>query len=490
MKNSQLRAPFIIGFDGTSLGKELCRHLQEVNPAGLILFQRNIQSIEQTKQLLRELADLLGDTIFAIDHEGGIVNRFPENTPVPPSPAALKASGSVSNVRAACTIQAELLAYLGFNMNFVPLIDLALYEENRVIGTRAYSDNPGEVAEYAKICIEAHTALKIGTTAKHFPTHGRTITDTHFAVGRVYHQNQAELDLDLDPYKSAIGCGVPAIMTAHLIYPFLDTEHPASLSRPILDELLRKRMGFEGLIISDCVEMEGLARNYDPAAIIRLGIRAGVDLFISSFSLKKSYDFQLALNQAFRNVATEAPLLVNESNNRRRLFFNRFPRGGVRFDKFPDMASTIALHKATLEKQSFAPLLPEYRSFVLVELTNREQQGINLGNEWNSAVKVMLTHCKNMVGTELFYSCDDLKLKAMIDFCNQNLHTCVLLTANGHRKQGYPAFIELLKSAESAIHIALVDPADLKRVCKNEWATRGFNANSGKMLAEELNNMV
>jgi hypothetical protein len=78
----------------------------------------------------------------------------------------------------------------------------------------------------------------------------------------------------------------------------------------------------------------------------------------------------------------------------------------------------------------------------------------------------------------------------MIDFCNQNLHTCVLLTANGHRKQGYPAFIELLKSAESAIHIALVDPADLKRVCKNEWATRGFNANSGKMLAEELNNMV
>ncbi len=486
MENSRKRTPFIIGFDGTALNTELENHLRKMNPSGVILFKRNIESLEQTRLFIKELSDLLGDIIIAVDHEGGIVNRFPSDCPVPPSPAALNAADSLDLIRDSCKLQAELLAYLGFNMNFAPLVDLALYDENDVIGTRAFSDNPEKVAKYSEICIEEHGKLKIGTTVKHFPTHGRSITDTHYAVGNVVHDNREQLDQDLLPYRRTIGFGVPAIMTAHLSYSILDTQMPASLSKPILNDLLKEKMGFQGLVISDCVEMEGLSRNFTPETIIKKGLKAGVDLFISSFSLKRSLKFQLALKEAFDRFDRENPALNESVANKTSYFLKQFPSFSDTIIRLPTLESAILLHKKALEKQSAQYIAKESRKYHLVELSHSNNKGINAGNQWGALADQIMADSSCIMDKTLIHHCDRSQLDTVIDSSNGSGVTLLILTANGRRLEGYNQFIQGLKKSKCAIHIALLDSADLQGNCGNEWATHGYNACTGKMLAIEL----
>ncbi|MBU3914502.1 hypothetical protein KKA14_03120, partial [bacterium] len=298
--------PLLIGFSGTSITQPLKRHLLAMNPAGIVLFKRNITSFQQTRLLISEIKDLLGNIIISVDHEGGVVSRFPDECPNPPSPKSLRQAGSFEIVREACKIQAETLNYLGINLNFVPVLDLMVNPDNQVIGTRSFSADAEEVAIYGKICVEEHQKFNIGTTAKHFPGHGRTSTDSHFALGEVDYSDEDSLNQDLIPYKAVIKTGVSAVMTAHLMYPALDDTYPASLSKKIVMGILRNQLKFEGLIINDCVEMSGISDHFSPRQIIQNGVQAGVDLFISSFSLKKSLEYQLELKREFNDLITRS----------------------------------------------------------------------------------------------------------------------------------------------------------------------------------------
>lgn len=483
-------SPFILGFNGTTLGKELTSHLKKINPAGVILFKRNIETIDQTRSLVSDLKGLLGEIIIAVDHEGGLVNRFPEDCPVPPAPLALAGCGDMGVVRGACRMQAELLSYLGFNMNFVPLVDLALFSENQVIGTRAFSSEPNDVAAFAQICIEEHHKLNIATCAKHFPTHGRSITDSHFAVGSSKHESHQQLEQDLIPYKSAIHTGVPTIMAAHLTFPLLDNELPASLSHPILQELLRNQLGFNGLIISDCVEMEGLSRNFTPQEIIEKGLVAGVDLFISSFSLKKSMEYQEQLYSSYQSLVDKDPAISQNLTRGLSAFQKRFfEQKCQRVEKIADLEDAIALHRKTLIKTRKAEIKQEFKQFYLVELTALERQGINEGNQWNMVSEMIQKHCHRYAGGELINQFDAEVLSNIVLKCNQEQLTIVLLSSNCFRREGYTEAIQILKDARSAIHIALLDSADLTKCFANEWTTQGYNACTGLMLAEELNTL-
>ncbi|MCG8336547.1 MAG: hypothetical protein MJE63_18725 [Proteobacteria bacterium] len=486
MENLAQKSPFIIGFDGTNLGKSLEKHLLEMNPAGVIFFKRNIESLEQTSLLIKNIRDLLGDIIIAVDHEGGIVNRFPADCPVPPSPSALAYANSLDTVREACRMQAELMVHLGFNMNFVPLVDLALFSENQVIGTRAFCDDPERVVQYSQICIEEHDRLRVGTTVKHFPTHGRTITDSHYAVGQVIHESQAQLEKDLKPYGNAIGSGVSAVMTAHLSYPLLDSEFPASLSRKILFELLQEKLGFKGLIISDCVEMEGLSKNYPRETIIKKGLDAGVDLFISSFSLKRSREFQLDLKTAYDKASCANPDIVQKLQSKIASFFKSYSLFLRTQTNLPTLDSAIVLHKKTLEKRIIRHKTTTNVSYHLVELQNSANRGINADTRWNAAADGILAHSDRVVDKTIISFQDTEKLNRIIEACNSSGTTLLMLTANGKLSKKFKSFIKILKAAKSSIHIALLHPADLCGICDQEWATRGYNACTGKMLAIEL----
>lgn len=146
----------------------------------------------------------------------------------------------------ACRMQAELLAYLGVNLNLAPVLDLATDERNPAIGTRAFSVRPDDIISYGRICMDVHRKLAIATTAKHFPGHGRSPADSHYGTGEVLATYDKLWNEDLRPFRELINHGIPVVMPAHLIYPSLDSGIPAMFSRKIITDLLRGKTGLPG----------------------------------------------------------------------------------------------------------------------------------------------------------------------------------------------------------------------------------------------------
>ncbi len=482
--------PFIIGFDGTNIDSSLKSHLLEINPVGVVLFKRNIKSVSQVKQLITDLKDLLGPIFVSVDHEGGVVSRFPEDCPVPPSPSALRYADSMELTMEACRLQCELMDYLGINLNFAPVLDLAVDPENQVIGTRAYSSDPAEVSEYGEICLKEHQKLNIATTAKHFPGHGRTNLDSHYTAGNITHSNLEEFQTDIEPFRKLINAGIPTVMTAHLTYPIVDPDSPASFSAKLLKEILRTQLKFSGIIISDCVEMAGLAEGSSPENIVNQGLRAGIDLFISSFSIRKSKDFQLALKQAFLDFLHSHREPGYFVFDRLKPVRERYITGTCQSKELSDYNDAIQIHQKTLEKVNHSRLNPAYQKMVLVELANRTNKGVNADPGWNQVSRIISGECSLIEKSVINFKCNMEELNDIVILCNENRSTCVLLTYNGHRNENFDDFMKVFQKIKSGVHIALLDKKDLKKSCQNEWVTRGFNAFTGKMLARELLNLA
>ncbi len=481
--------PLIIGFEGRSLNQELKKHLLHINPAGIVFFKRNIVTLKQTKQLIGEIKDLLGDVIVSVDFEGGMVSRFPIDTPVPPSPYALNLLGDSKLIKESCRIQAELLAYLGFNLNLAPVADIYTGAENEAIGTRAFSRTPEKIAEYIRIIYEEHHALNIGTTAKHFPGQGRTITDTHVNHGEVRHGIEDMCRLDLLPFEKAVSYGVQAVMPGHLKYSNIDPERPAAMSRKIIEDLLRKQMGYDNLVITDCIEMAGISSAYSLEAIIKHGLQAGVDLWISSYSLKKSYEFQYALKHAYdqtKQSTHEIAVKVKQSQIRINRFLKNRSVVKPRFKMDENLKTLTEIHRKSIRKTRHSRLAGGYNGLSLIEISNREFSGINADSHWNVVSDVLRMRCDAIKHTTLISQCDiDAFTRALADVEKQGL-VPVLLTANAFRHQNYHTLYPPLQNTKVYIHIALLDKQDLFGLADNEWVTWGFNGMTGLALAEEL----
>jgi len=484
--------PMLVGFEGTRLDQTLQHHLLKINPAGVVLFRRNIVSLPQTRELVRDIRDLLGPVLVAMDHEGGIVNRFPPDCPSPPSPMALCRSGDAELLREACRMQAELLAFLGINLNLAPVLDLAAAERNPAIGTRAFSEDPGRVAGYARAFLEAHESAGIGCTAKHFPGHGRSASDTHTAAGRVTADYHTLWETDLLPFREAISGGIPAVMPAHLVYPALDPTVPATFSYPVIGELLRKRLGFQGLVISDCVEMAAIADFHSPFQIVQQGLQAGIDLFISSFSLKRSCSFQVSLKEALDRAAAEPRVAFAVTGIRLQRFRKRYAAASSQQAEFAmDPQAVAAAHRRTIEKKRTTAGLRGCRGFFLLELAARKtSSGINSGSP---AGPVAADLSSRLDAVRRFRSLDDCNLPALAEVMAEagRQHLCiVLITTSGHEHAGFETFLHTLEKAPQTIHIALTDERDLQGRFSHEWVTWGFNAWTAAALALELEALV
>ncbi len=482
--------PLLIGFDGTCLNQTLQQHLLKINPAGIVLFKRNIISMVQTRTLIREIRDLLGQVLVAVDHEGGLVNRFPENCPSPPSPMALNRSRDWELLVEACRIQAEVLTYLGINLNFSPVLDLATDHRNPAIGTRAFSNNPDEVTAYGKTCVDAHRKVSVGTAVKHFPGHGRSAADSHYSAGEVTASSSTLWDEDLYPFRELVAYGVPAVMLAHLVYPALDPGTPALFSKKIVTELLREKLGFQGFAISDCVEMSAVSKHFKPYQIVQDGIFAGIDLFISSFSLKKSYDFQVELKQSFDEVSQkmrDENSVLESIQMRLKQFQEAYleePETNESLRINPD--DVVAMHQRSIEKQKKCSIADDYRNFYLLELSGNEQQGINTGEKWGPVAEQLLKTVKTMRQHKILSDCSLETIEEIVKTANSCHLTVILITANGYRLAGYWPFIEKLKKAHSSVHISLMDERDLCGELDNEWVTWGYNSWTAAALAREL----
>jgi len=269
----------IIGFDGTEMSPRLSSLLTRLQPGGVILFARNITSGEQTYRLLKDCQTCVSTPLFTcVDMEGGRVDRFRNVIGSTPSAADVFATGSRKLFRKHGTVIGECCRALGFNTDFAPVVDLAFESSKTVMGSRAVSADPQQAIIYAREFLAGLRSSGVVGSAKHFPGLGEANLDTHHELPSVTKSWKDLWAADLSPYR-AMRRQLPMILVGHANYPLVTHDrNPASLSKKWITDILRKKIGYRGVIVSDDLEMGGVlkAAPIEQAAVEH--IRAGGDL--------------------------------------------------------------------------------------------------------------------------------------------------------------------------------------------------------------------
>ncbi len=273
-----------VGFDGLTAPDYILDWLARGMVGGIVLFSRNIDTPEQVVALTRSLREAAAPLplLISIDQEGGRVARLRQGFSESPGAMALGAADSELLAEQVSQVLATEMAALGINWALAPVVDIAHNRDNPVIGTRSPGINPQRVGELAVAEVRGFQQGGTAATAKHFPGHGNTPVDTHVDMAVVSGDLASLWAHDLLPFRMTVAAGVDVVMMSHVKFEALDSEHPATLSRPVVTGLLRDKIGFDGLICSDCMEMKALGRYYGVGERALLGAQAGMEhLFFS-----------------------------------------------------------------------------------------------------------------------------------------------------------------------------------------------------------------
>jgi len=280
----------MVGISGHFPDKTIYKRMENQHIASYILFQKNTPDIETTISLTNELqnmADKLGlpPLLIAIDQEHGRVSRIKKGITRLPASYGLGRLNNPQYVYNASYIAGRELRALGININFAPVADINTNPKNPIIGTRSFGENPVRVSEMVRQSVKGYKDAGVICSAKHFPGHGDVAIDSHIDLP-VSEKSLEELQkVELLPFKASISESVPMIMTAHISYPKIDSNYPATLSPLILTELLRNDMGYDGVIISDDLEMKALRHCGEITDLAIKMINAGCDMLIISENL-------------------------------------------------------------------------------------------------------------------------------------------------------------------------------------------------------------
>ncbi|MFH0520820.1 glycoside hydrolase family 3 protein [Streptomyces sp. M41] len=265
------------GFTGTTAPDWLLRRLDE-GLASVGLFGRNIASPEQLSALTAQLRAERDDVLVAIDEEGGDVTRLEVRTGSSfPGNHALGAVDDVELTRQVAFELGRRLAACGVNLNWAPSADVNSNPSNPVIGVRSFGADTALVARHTAAYVTGLQAAGVAACTKHFPGHGDTAVDSHHAMPRIDADTSTLAERELSPFRAAIAAGTRAVMSAHILVPALDPDRPATLSRPVLTDLLRGELGYTGLIVTDGMEMQAIAATYGIERGSVLAIAAGAD---------------------------------------------------------------------------------------------------------------------------------------------------------------------------------------------------------------------
>mgnify|MGYP001491979660 CR=1 FL=1 len=296
----------MVGFRGLSVNEsnQVAQDIRLGRIGGVVLYDRdvalasdirNIQSPLQLKTLINSLQNRAKIPLFvAIDQEGGRVNRLKERYgfPATVSQEYLGKLNNPDSTKYYADRIANTLRTLGININFAPVVDVNINPKSPAIGNieRSFSVDPNVVINHSKVAIGSYNSLNIFTALKHFPGHGSAANDSHHGFTDVTSTWQ---EIELEPYRELIKKGYKDfVMTAHIFNSNLDPEYPATLSKKIMTGILRERLGFEGVIISDDMNMGAIADNYGLETAVRKSIEAGVDILL--FANNLSYDEKIA----------------------------------------------------------------------------------------------------------------------------------------------------------------------------------------------------
>ncbi|KAF8961591.1 glycoside hydrolase superfamily [Flammula alnicola] len=271
---------FVFGFHGFEVSQNIKTLIQDYYIGNVILMKRNIQSAGQTRKLVQDLQLLAKEAgherplLIGIDQENGAVF---------PGAMALAATGSPDDAKKVSTASAIELKMVGINWVYAPVADINTDSRNPVIGVRSFGDDPNKVATFAVAVSRGSSSAGVAPTGKHFPGHGDTHVDSHLALPRILKSKDQILREELVPFKSLIASGIPSIMTGHMALPLITGDDtPCSLSRKITTDLLKDEMGFKGVVVTDCLEMDAIAEPEQGGCGIQEGafraLKAGADI--------------------------------------------------------------------------------------------------------------------------------------------------------------------------------------------------------------------
>ncbi|RJX37886.1 beta-N-acetylhexosaminidase [Paenibacillus pinisoli] len=284
---------FVFGFNGFEPTEEIKGLIESYGIGGTIYFTRNVESAQQVHGLSVKLQKIAKDAgkppiFIAIDQEGGMVARLVDGVTLMPGNMALGATGQEEAAEETARICGEELRKLGITMNYAPCIDVNNNPDNPVINVRSYSDRSDVVSRLGVAAVKGYQSAGVAATVKHFPGHGDTSVDSHHALPVLPHSRERLDAIELLPFQAAIEAGTDCIMTAHVCLPALEPSGvPSTLSENVLTGLLRKELGYDGVVVTDCLEMSAIDEFYGPAQGAVKAIKAGADMVLVSHRIEK-----------------------------------------------------------------------------------------------------------------------------------------------------------------------------------------------------------
>ena len=300
---------FMVGFLGTSVTPELAAFLKEYKPGGVILFSRNLESIEQIVQLTNDLQHCSPKSplLISIDQEGGRVSRLPKGFTIFPACEVIGQCHSGELAYAAAATIAKELKSVGINMNMAPVLDVNSNPDNPVIGDRAFGSSTDIVSDLGLVTAAGLQDSKVVACGKHFPGHGDTNADSHKELPVVDAPRERLEAVEFPPFRRAAAAGIATMMTAHVRYRTLDDQLPATLSPVIITHLLREQMGYEGVVLTDDLEMHAIVDHYGPGDAAVRALLAGCDVLL----ICKERDREIAAFEAVEKAVASGTITTS-----------------------------------------------------------------------------------------------------------------------------------------------------------------------------------
>ena len=311
----QIGQLFMVGFPGPTITPEITDLIQNYHVGGIILFGRNLQDAHQIQQLthdLQMLAQAAGyryPLLISIDQENGTVRRFGDSATVFPGNMTLGAINSTQLAREVAQATGIELKALGININLAPVADVNNNPANPVIGIRSFGEDPHQVAQQLAAMLQGYQDAGVITCLKHFPGHGDTAVDSHLALPSIPHTLERLEQIELVPFRQGIAAGADSIMTAHIYLPALmpsDTTLPATVSPSIVHDLLRTELGYTGIVITDCLEMNAISETIGVEAGAIMAIQAGNDIALISHT----YELQKGSIEAVKQALAAGQITI------------------------------------------------------------------------------------------------------------------------------------------------------------------------------------
>jgi len=342
---------FITGFDGLELGDETSAFISQSRVGGVLLFAKNYEKPEQVARLIQQIQECRTEfpLWISVDQEGGRVQRFKAPFTILPTGAAIGRTGSPKIAFEIAEVIAKELKAVGVNLNFCPVTDILTNPTNPVIGDRAYGSNDEDVSKMATAMVRGHITIGVQPCVKHFPGHGDTSLDSHFALPKVETSLKDLQEREFKPFLKAFKSRCNFVMTAHILNPNLDPEVPATLSSKVLQDILRKELRYNRIIISDDLEMQAITDHFGAEEAPLMALKAGCDLLI--------YRTEKAARHAYHSLsaALESGALAPETVLQAAERSKALKKEVLMPYKTPDIAEALKIigcaeHQAIVEK--------------------------------------------------------------------------------------------------------------------------------------------